>query len=128
MNNTNTKKALIFAAHGSRKPSSNQEIEQFAKKLELAGTEHWHIVTAAFLEFAQPSIESTIEKLIAQGFQEITLFPFFTAAGKHVTKDLPQIISQTQLSHPEVRITQANHLGNISGLLEIILQELTAKK
>ena len=81
----------LLIAHGSKKESANQEIEQLALQLN-AETEN-SSVTHAFLECAAPSIANVIENAITNGATEIDCLPYFLVAGRHLSEDITAIIT-----------------------------------
>lgn len=114
---------LILAAHGSRKESSNEEVERFAQSLAV---EHYdiHYVACAFLELAKPDIAEAIAAAICAGCGEIIVIPYFLAAGRHVQTDVPEIIEQCQKAHPEICIRLTPHLGASTALQGAVLKLL----
>lgn len=113
-------RAMILAAHGSRLKSSNDEVAQLAKTLagQLAG--QFDLVSAAFLELAEPSIEQSLADAIAAGHQHITVVPYFLAAGRHVRDDVPAIVEQAQADNPDVSISLTKHLGVSPALIAAV--------
>jgi sirohydrochlorin ferrochelatase len=113
-------KILIIVAHGSRREQSNQEVKSFVDKLgkNLKGT--FNKVSYAFLEFSPITIESVIKDSFKSGAQEITVFPLFVSAGKHVSKDIPLAIGRALEEYPEGKVFLKDHLGAHSGLLNLV--------
>ena len=46
------------------------------------------------MEIATPSIPDGIKALLDQGVDEIVCHPYFLSPGRHVTEDIPKIVSQ----------------------------------
>ncbi len=118
-------KCLIIVAHGSRKAESNDEVRQLAKRLQ-SESNTFTVVSCAFLELAEPSIPDGIQQCIDLGATDILVMPYFLSAGRHVSQDVPSLVHQKRLEHPEIAIRMANYLGAADGLLNLILD--TAKK
>lgn len=113
-------KTLLIVAHGSRREASNQEVRALARRVEgLAGLS-FDRVAIGFLELAEPSVPAALEACIAQGASAVTIFPYFLAAGRHVTSDIPVAIAPIRQRHPGVRIDVLAHLGAAAGLPELI--------
>lgn len=114
-------KFLLLVAHGSRRPQSNTEVEQVAA--QLAGVAHGRFdgIQHAFLELAEPSIPDGIEACIAAGATEVTILPYFLAAGRHVTEDIPEIVAAKQAEHPDRTLRIAPYLGTSPELPELLL-------
>lgn len=110
---------LILAAHGSREPGSNLEIEQLAAKLQERCKDRYR-VWACFLELAEPSIEDTIDKAISTGAQSVIVLPYFLAAGRHVNQDIPKLVESARRRHPATDIRLLDHFGSFSGVLNML--------
>lgn len=113
-------KALIIVAHGSRKASSNEEVKSLTEELEALLGEKYDLVTAAFLEFTDPSLEEGMLSCIDKGTSEIVILPYFLASGNHVTRDIPEAVQKVQASHPQVKITLKEHIGSASGMVGLL--------
>lgn len=118
-------KSLLIVAHGSRKAESNEEVRQLAKRLQ-SESNTYTLVSSAFLELAQPSIPDGIQYCIDQGATEVLVLPYFLSAGRHVSQDVPSLVHQKRLEHPEVGIKMAAYLGAAEGLVGLMLD--TAKQ
>ncbi|GGA67543.1 hypothetical protein GCM10011369_06470 [Neiella marina] len=112
--------AMILAAHGSRLKSSNEEVAQLAAKLSQQLKQRFAQVEPAFLELSPPSIEDAIDNCVAAGHQQITVVPYFLAAGRHVKDDVPAIIAQAKQKYPDVDIELTQHLGLSTGLVDAV--------
>lgn len=113
-------KALILVAHGSRRKVSNIEIIQIATRLKAQVLGSYHHVGHAFLELALPSIPEAIEEAIQAGATEVVILPYFLSAGRHVHKDVPELVIQKQTQHPSIKITLAPYLGGSSDIIKVL--------
>ncbi len=117
-------KALLLIAHGSRNQEFNDEIGQLTQRLE--SLDHGFELSAyAFLEMADPDINTAIEDLVGRGAIDITILPYFLARGNHVLKDIPNQISQIQSKIPNVKLNMVAHIGNSDDMPNLIIQHLT---
>lgn len=112
--------ALIIVAHGSRKASSNEEVKALGEKVKVLQDKYYDSVMTAFLEFVSPSLEESILSTIELGAKEIVILPYFLASGNHVTRDIPEVLSKVQTSHPEVNITLKEHIGSSKGMVTLL--------
>ena len=112
--------ALIIVAHGSRKASSNEEVNALGEKVKSLQDKHYALVMTAFLEFATPSLEESILSCVDKGASEIVILPYFLASGNHVTRDIPEVVQKIQALHPQVKITLKEHLGSSSGMVRLL--------
>lgn len=119
-------RALLVVAHGSRRSASNDEVRKLTDELRtLAGAEYAQ-VECAFLELAQPLIPEGIDDCIANGANEVVILPYFLSAGRHVVKDIPEIVAGAQARHPTVALRIAPYLGQAATLVTS-LYELSKK-
>jgi sirohydrochlorin ferrochelatase len=115
-------KALLLIAHGSRKTNSNQEVADLADKLKQQDST-FERVAHGFLELTTPKVDQAVEELIAAGATNITILPYFLAAGMHVSEDLPELLAQAKASYPHVTFTLLEHLGAAEQMPNWILQQ-----
>ena len=110
---------IILAAHGSRRTESNQEVRRLAEQLGagLGGGQ----VRAAFLEFEKPTIADALHACGREGAESVMVVPYFLAAGRHVTHDLPAVITETMQKHPQVKVRLLPHLGAFTDLSQLLL-------
>lgn len=117
-------KALIIAAHGSRKKESNQEVASLVENVSKKAEGSFEIVAHAFLQMADPLLDKKINELVQKGVTKIVVFPFFIASGSHILVDIPELIKQARITYPHVDFRLTRHLGKIQAIEDIILQEV----
>lgn len=125
-----TRKHLVVIAHGSRREASNEEVARFAGRLaEAMGPNGgYEAVGCAFLELAEPSIPDAMERAVAAGAEQVDLFPYFLAAGRHVAEDIPRIVGEARGRSPWVRFRVLEHFGDWDELPGIIAEGLGARR
>lgn len=116
-------KALIIAAHGSRLDESNEEVAAFAGEVEGLAKDHFDFVRCAFLQFTTPGFRAVVEGLAAEGATQIVVFPYFIAAGSHVSRDIPALIEKAARENPGIEFSLTPHLGRVEGVKRLILEE-----
>ncbi|MBD2356518.1 sirohydrochlorin chelatase [Tolypothrix sp. FACHB-123] len=100
----------IILAHGSRRPSSQEQVEAMAQDLG-AVVAYWSIT---------PSLESKVKDLIAVGKREIAILPYFLFPGS-ITDAIAQSIDTLKLQFPLVNFYLAPPLGaNTQELAQLI--------
>ncbi|WLD56786.1 CbiX/SirB N-terminal domain-containing protein [Salinispirillum sp. LH 10-3-1] len=104
-------KALLMVAHGSRLKSSNEEFAVLAQRVEASLGNAFDRTATAFLELAEPYIDTALLELINQGATDIEVMPCFLLAGTHVRNDIPGIVASVRERHPDVRIHLREHLA-----------------
>lgn len=113
--------ALLLIAHGSRREASNDEVRALTARLrELAGG-RFVAVDCAFLELAEPSIPDGIQRLIDAGAHSVIVLPYFLAAGRHITEDVPALVEEKRADYPEVDIRIAPYLGTSGEIPRLLL-------
>lgn len=115
---------LLIAAHGSRKQKSNEEVMALARRVGKLANGVFDRVVCGFVQFAAPTIETQIEKLVSEGIVHIVLFPYFLGSGSHVSEDIPRLVRETKGRHPGIRIEVSPHLGRLDGLQKLIFDSV----
>jgi sirohydrochlorin cobaltochelatase len=101
--------AILLFAHGSRDPAWRLPLDAV---LEQVQSQHPGPCRLAFLELMQPSLPDALAELAGLGCSPIRVMPLFWAAGKHVNRDLINIVAAFLEEHPEVRVEIAAPLGD----------------
>jgi len=109
--------AIILFAHGSRDPAWRLPLEAILARVQ---TQHPGPCRLAFLELMQPSLADTLADLAAQGVRHIRVKPLFWAAGKHVNRDLVDIVEAFAQGQSEVRVEVAPPLGDDTQMRDAI--------
>ena len=113
--------ALLIVAHGSRRAQSNEEVAALAETIREKCSDDYPVVHAGFLELAEPSIPDGVTKCINDGANTVTVLPYFLNSGRHVVEDVPEMLEQARLQHPDAEITLAPHLGASSMMLDLVI-------
>jgi sirohydrochlorin ferrochelatase len=66
-----------------------------------------------------------VDALVARGATRIVVFPYFIAAGAHVSSDLPRLIHHAKTAYPDVEFVLTLHLGKCNGIKKLILDEVS---
>ncbi len=114
----NDKQALVLFAHGARDPRWAQPFKklQAIAQQQLEGVQ----VELAFLELMEPRLPETIDRLADDGCLSIRVVPVFLGQGGHVLRDLPPMIEELRLRHPQVQISVADAVGENPEVLQAI--------
>jgi sirohydrochlorin cobaltochelatase len=97
--------AKIFMSHGSRRAGGNAPIEAIATQLQALPA-YWSV---------EPKLETQVAALVAQGYAEITVLPYFLFEGG-ITDAIAQTIAQLSQQFPTTRLQLAETLGASSEL------------
>lgn len=97
---------IILLAHGSSDQRWCETFEALAEPT-LNSIEGARI---AYMELAEPSMETVIREGVAHGSTDFIIVPLFLAAGRHLRKDVPAMIKEIEASHG-ARIQLAPPIG-----------------
>lgn len=114
------KRGLVFVAHGSYNPISNQHIASLANTVKASIKEKYTYLNYGFLELAEPTISDAINQQIQLGVYEIVIFPYFLSNGNHVSRDIPALIQSFQNRYPSIVFTILPVFGNYAGMASLI--------
>ena len=112
------KTALLLIAHGSRRAEANADLEYLAHEMRATG--RFAVVECAYLELAQPDIETGAAACVAQGAKRVVLLPYFLSAGVHVERDLTAMRTRLAERFLDVEFRLAEPLGRHPELVEIV--------
>jgi len=108
--------AILIAGHGSRDP------EGIAEFLDLARHFRKHRpevpVEIAFLEFARPTIQEGIDRLVHEGATTIVVLPGVLMAAGHAKNDMASEVRLARERHPHIPI----HMGRALEIEPRLLQ------
>lgn len=110
--------ALLLFAHGARDPSWAEPFRRIVRRLneQQPGIR----VELAYLECMNPTLESAVTGLAAEGVRQITVVPLFLAQGGHLKQDLPRLLEAIRSEHPSLRIDATSALGDSEDLTNAI--------
>lgn len=110
--------ALILFAHGARDARWAQPFQRLQAKLTQSRPELQ--VRLAFLEFMQPDLPALLAELYQLGVRQTILVPVFLGQGGHVLRELPVLIAEAQLKHPDLQIRLVDAVGECDTVLSAI--------
>ena len=91
--------------HGSSVESANDAVRSMAAQLQHR--QGYEAVETAFLESGQPDLRGAIDRLAAQGVEQVIVIPYFLTLGMHLQRDLPRLVEEIRAVHPglEIQVT-----------------------
>lgn len=116
------REAILIIAHGSKVKETDQIMEQYMKALRHKDSEVRY--EKCYLQLMEPSLDSAIEKLVADGVDKIIAFPFFLFNGNHIREDIPMELSKILERHPNLEIKFLENIGFDDQLVDVILERL----
>jgi precorrin-8X/cobalt-precorrin-8 methylmutase len=117
--------SIILIGHGSPKKDANRLgiIADMLHRTLHPGC-HGGCVKVAYMEFAEPSIPEALDSEARRGARKIIIHPFFLNAGVHVTKDIPEMISDAESRHPGVDFVYTEPLGVHEKLVQVVIERI----
>ncbi len=113
-----SKQSLILFAHGARAASWAAPFERL-RDLTQARTPEVR-VSLAFLELMTPRLPELVAELTADGVTQITVVPVFLGQGGHVLRDLPLMVEQLRIDHPQASINVVEAAGENAAVLNAL--------
>ncbi|MEH2000564.1 MAG: sirohydrochlorin chelatase [Nostoc sp.] len=101
--------AWILLTHGSRRPDSEKPVQAIARSLGAVAA-YWSV---------PGSLESRVQELVASGYKEIAILPYFLFAGG-ITDAIAASIEKLKLQFSAVNLQLAEPLGASAELAELI--------
>jgi sirohydrochlorin cobaltochelatase len=114
--------AVILLGHGSRRTKQSRPLEGLCMLLQNA---EGRPVTDAYLSLCPPTMEESVEKLVAQGARAVDIVPMFLVTGHHVTVDLPQSTARIRVLYPGLILRVTPNLAADAAILPLLSRRLT---
>ncbi|MES2464495.1 MAG: CbiX/SirB N-terminal domain-containing protein [Armatimonadota bacterium] len=114
--------ALLVMVHGSPRPIANEDMFRVvaAFKARPDARESFPIVEVGFMECNEPTIPDAIDRCVAQGATTLTAVPYFLHTGTHVCDDLPTLMEEAEIRHPQVTFRMGDYLGLSPRLTDLL--------
>ncbi|WP_225785472.1 sirohydrochlorin chelatase [Xenophilus sp. Marseille-Q4582] len=110
--------AIILLAHGSRDPQWREPVEAVARRIARQAPDR--PVRCAYLELAEPDLQTAAAELVAEGSTALQVLPLFLGMGHHVREDLPRRVAQLQARFPLVPVALRRPVGQHEALLDAL--------
>ena len=118
-------KTLLLIAHGSPRPEANADIRQVADEVRrrVAGFP----VRIGYLDCNAPDIAAAVDECVADGATEVVVVvPYFLHSGRHLVRDIPEILGQSAQKYPAITITMTDYVGHQRAIADILLDRASA--
>jgi len=112
---------VLLVAHGSRKESANNAIQQFHALFQTYAP--IYRVQLCFLEFSYPRLDEALNQA-AKESTKVVIVPLMLGAGGHVTRDIPCYVEAARRCYLDVVFTISQHLGAEHEVLQALLQQI----
>ena len=117
-----TAPALVALAHGSRDPRSAATIKALVDEVRAMRPDLR--IEPAFLELAKPSFDTTVDKLVRAGYDEIVVVPLLLTEAYHAKVDVPEAIAAATARHEGLQVRATKVLGLETAFLEVLDRRL----
>jgi sirohydrochlorin ferrochelatase len=111
--------AIIVVDHGSRREAANRMLDEVAALVQLRTSAR---VYPAHMELAEPTIRQAFDAAVADGAEEIVVFPYFLSPGRHSREDIPRMCAEAAVAHPGVRWHCTGPVGLDPMMADLIVQ------
>ena len=116
--------ALLVMVHGSPRPEANS---QMYSVVELVRERRiFDVVEVGFMECNEPLIGDAIELCVMQNAERIIAVPYFLHTGTHVANDLPTLLDEAKLRHPQIQFAMGRYVGALDRLTEVLADRANA--
>ncbi|MEM9458778.1 MAG: CbiX/SirB N-terminal domain-containing protein [Myxococcota bacterium] len=96
--------AIVLLAHGSPDPDWQRPIVALAEGLRAQRPET--TVIEAYLGMIPPSLAEAVDRLWTEGHRHVlVLAAFLSPGGRHIKKDVPQLVAEQTARYPELTLT-----------------------
>lgn len=126
--------ALVLLAHGSGDLRWRAPFDALA--VTLAERHTTTPVRLAYMELCEPSLETIVAELTADGVTHTDILPLFFAAGRHLREDVPRQLEALQSTYPGISLHLLSPVGEHPAFIDALVgiidersrsQDLTAK-
>lgn len=118
------KEAILLLSHGSRRQEANAEWTVIWQMVQQRRPDR--LVQGAYIEFAKPSLEEAVMKLVGEGAERIIIVPLFLTVGAHCRSTIPERLDALQQKYEQVSMEMTAHIGAEPLLVDIIEKRIEA--
>lgn len=115
---------IVLFGHGARNAEYLQPFLRIQARVRAMAPDL--AVEIGFLELTQPPLETAIETLLAQGVTTIRIVPIFFAPGRHVLKDLPELVANLIERHPQLEVEITPCVGEGAAVIDAMAKHALA--
>ncbi len=113
---------ILIVSHGSRRAEFTRRFEALVARIaaRLGSAD----VLATFFSIARPNIPDQVAELAGRGVRRILLMPHFLGEGRHITKDIPELLDACRRSFPDVTLEMLPTLEDEPVLEDLVVDRL----
>jgi sirohydrochlorin ferrochelatase len=117
-----TAPALIALAHGSTDPRSADTITALTEMVACMRPDLR--VATAFLDHVGPSFDQAVDRLVAEGHQEIVVVPLLLSEAYHANVDVPKVVTAALARHDGIKSHATAVLGSEAAFFHVLDKRL----
>ncbi|MET0768076.1 MAG: sirohydrochlorin chelatase [Aeromicrobium sp.] len=117
-----TAPALIALAHGSTDPRSAATITALTEMVSCMRPDLR--VATAFLDHVGPSFDDAVDRLVAEGHQEIVVVPLLLSDAYHANVDVPNVVASALTRHDGIKVHATDVLGIEAAFFHVLDKRL----
>ncbi|MDP1990872.1 MAG: CbiX/SirB N-terminal domain-containing protein [Syntrophales bacterium] len=111
------RQAVILIGHGSRAAGADDDMERIAERLRADAD--GGIVDLCRMAHGT-SFGEAFERCVRQGAKTVIVIPYFLHFGVHLRQDIPEMLREAVMKHPDVRLVLGRHLGYDDALAALV--------
>lgn len=100
---------LLVIAHGSRDPRHAATVHALTARAR--SLRPGLRVETGFLDFNTPSVTRVLQRLEAEGTEDVIVLPLLLTRAFHAKSDIPAVLHEARTRQPRLRIRQGEVLG-----------------
>ncbi len=108
---------LLLVGHGSRCMISAAQMHQIGYQVAEAFPDV--IVEVGFLEMTDPPAGQVLDEMVSRGCRRVVVLPLMLLGASHAKSDVPAIVLEARLRHPDIDILFGSPLGVLPEMVEI---------
>lgn len=115
---------LLLVAHGSRSPAGQGEMQALAD--EVMARQPSLPVELGYLELCDPPAGLALDRLVGRGCDRIGVVPLMLHAAGHSKSDVPAVVLEARLRHPDVKVAYGRPFGVDHALVSLAAKRVAA--
>ncbi len=114
-------RAIILVDHGSRREAANRMLDEIATLLRTLTTDRVYV---AHMELAEPTVSQAFAAAVADGADDVFVFPYFLSPGRHSREDIPRLCAEAAHAHPGLRWHCTGPIGLDPLMAQLVLRRI----
>ncbi len=109
---------LLLVGHGSYCRISEAEMQAIGDQVAAARPDL--MVDVGFLEMTEPPAGQVLDAMVARGARRVVVLPLVLLGAGHAKNDVPAVVVEGRVRHPNVHLTFGSPLGVTRALVSIL--------